>query len=206
MKYILSVSNLVFFVHCFISKIIFVKSVPLCGVNIYMRKTPWLLNKRQWIIIASNIITWDFEKCLRFLPVFIHRDHQPHHSIRVDGCHRKNLSPNQISSSEFELKTIIRVCKLSSCNIFTELNKLFLGAFLISCLSSDIQKPSHFRCSNSGLRSSNVSKMSSWSQGTCTPSLVKSVWAVREKTQENNSNCTNKTDLQLRIDEIYNVR
>jgi hypothetical protein len=67
--------------------------------------------------------------------------HRPDHSMHIIEYHRKKLSLNPTSSLGLEPRSF-RVCDLSSCNLLAEANKFCLGAILLSCLVSKLQKTS----------------------------------------------------------------
>jgi hypothetical protein len=48
----------------------------------------------------------------------------------------------KIPSLGLELRTVSKFCDLCFCNFFTERNSFGLGAVLLLCLISDLQKPS----------------------------------------------------------------
>jgi hypothetical protein len=62
-------------------------------------------------------------------------------AILIVEYHRKTLSLNPTSSPELEPRTICRCCGLCLCNPLLEINNFGLGAVLLSCLVSELQKP-----------------------------------------------------------------
>jgi hypothetical protein len=67
--------------------------------------------------------------------------HRPEHLIHIVEYHRKIILKLNIFTGT-RTEDSFRVVYLSSCNLFAEINNFVLCAILLSCLVSELQKPS----------------------------------------------------------------
>jgi hypothetical protein len=69
---------------------------------------------------------------------------RPDHSIRIAEYHGKIIIiiPQHNIYTETRTQDSLRVCDLSFCNLLAETNNCVLYAVPLSCLASDLQKPS----------------------------------------------------------------
>jgi hypothetical protein len=61
--------------------------------------------------------------------------------IRIIGYHRK-IIPKRNIFTETRTQDSFQFCDLSRCNLLAKTNNFVLGAVLLSCLVSELQKPS----------------------------------------------------------------
>jgi hypothetical protein len=69
--------------------------------------------------------------------------HRPDHSIRIVEYDREKIVMRKLNIfTGTRTRDSFRVCNLCSCNLPAETNNFVLGSLLLSCLITELQKPS----------------------------------------------------------------
>jgi hypothetical protein len=102
----------------------------------------WSLNWQS----ACSITAGKFDKCIHFVLIFITRNLIIDLTIRYVSLNiieiiiiipKPNIFTETLTQDSF------RVCDLSSCNLVAETNSFVLCAVFLSCLVSELEKPSY---------------------------------------------------------------